>query len=180
MPDLQETRRKVKVSLIGLGTASVIALGVFFSPLVGSSESRKQEIAQLWTELKAKNQQVEPLRGMDKKVASAQVQIKDFYGTRFPSRGTEIYDELGKIETQTGARIQGIKYKPDDDANPVGLQRVVIEGDLTGDYLQLVRFLNALERDRMFFMVNSIELGSEQERKVKLQIRLETYLKAAS
>jgi len=29
-------------------------------------------------------------------------------------------------------------------------------------------------------MVNSIELGSEQERKVKLQIKLETYLKAGA
>ena len=180
MPDLQETRRKVKVGIIGMASVCVVALGVMFSPLVGSTASRKDQIARLWTELKAKNQQVEPLRGMDKKVASAQTQIKDFYGTRFPTRGSEIYEELGKVQAQTGAKIQGVKYKPDDDAGLAGLQRVVIEGELTGDYLQLVRFLNALERDRMFFMVNSIELGSEQERKVKLQIKLETYLKAGA
>lgn len=180
MPDLQETRRKVKIGIIAMGIACVVAVAVLFSPLVGSTASRKEQIARLWAELKSKNQQVEPLRGMDKKVASAQVQIKDFYNNRFPSRASEIYEELGKIQSQTGAKIQGVKYKPDDDAGPVGLQRVVIEGDLTGDYLQLVRFLNALERDQMFFMVNSITLGSEQGRNVKLQIKLETYLKAGA
>ena len=64
MPDLQETRRKVKVGIIGMASVCVVALGVMFSPLVGSTASRKDQIARLWTELKAKNQQVEPLRGM--------------------------------------------------------------------------------------------------------------------
>jgi type IV pilus assembly protein PilO len=180
MPDLQQTRHKVKTGIIGMVVLCVAAVVVLFSPLVGSTASRKEQMDRLWVELKSKNQQVEPLRGMDKKVATAQAQILDFYKNRFPARGSDIYEELGKIQAQTGAKIQGIKYKADDEPGTTGLQRVVIEGELAGDYLQLVRFLNALERDRMFFMVNSVTLGSEQGRNVKLGIKLETYLRSGS
>jgi type IV pilus assembly protein PilO len=180
MPDLQDTRRKVKIGIAGMAVISAVALAVLFSPLVGSTASRKEQMDRLWAELKSKSKQVEPLRGMDKKVAASQLQIQDFYKNRFPSRSSEIYEDLGKIQEQTGARIQGMKYKPDDEPGPTGLQRVAIEGDLTGDYLQLVRFLNALERDRMFFIVNSVTLGSEQGQNVKLGIKLETYLKAGA
>ena len=63
------------------------------------------------------------------------------------------------------------------DAETVGVRRMEIEADLSGDYLQLVRFINALERDQMFFLVDSVGLGGEQAGVVKLQLKLETYLK---
>jgi len=59
----------------------------------------------------------------------------------------------------------------------LGVRRVEIEADLAGDYLQLVRFINALERDQQFFLVDSVVLGGEQNGVVKLQLKLETYLK---
>ena len=46
-----------------------------------------------------------------------------------------------------------------------------------GDYLQLVRFINSLERDQMFFLVNSVVLGGEQGGVVKLELKMNTYLK---
>jgi type IV pilus assembly protein PilO len=54
---------------------------------------------------------------------------------------------------------------------------VEIEADLGGNYLQLVRFINAVERDRMFFLVDSVQLGGEQAGIVKLQMKVETYLR---
>jgi len=35
MPDLRETRHKVKIALAALAVVDVILIGVFFSPLVG-------------------------------------------------------------------------------------------------------------------------------------------------
>ena len=73
MPDLQQTRHKMKLALGGMAAASAIAVVVLFSPLVGSTASRREQMDHLWADLKVKNQQVEPLRGMDKKVVTAQV-----------------------------------------------------------------------------------------------------------
>jgi type IV pilus assembly protein PilO len=61
----------------------------------------------------------------------------------------------------------------------VGLRPVEIEADFSGGYLQLVRFINALERDPLFFIIDSVQLGGEQAGVVKLQLKLETYQKAS-
>jgi len=62
----------------------------------------------------------------------------------------------------------------------VGLRPLYIEADFSGGYLQLVRFVNAMERDKLFFLIDSVDLGGEQNGVVKLQMKLETYLKASA
>ena len=61
----------------------------------------------------------------------------------------------------------------------MGLRPVEIDADFSGGYLQLVRFINGLERDPLFFIVDSVQLGGEQGGVVKLQLKLETYQKAS-
>jgi hypothetical protein len=53
----------------------------------------------------------------------------------------------------------------------------MIEAELSGDYLPLMRFVNSLERNQLFFLVDSVELGSEQAGGIRVNMRLETYLK---
>jgi type IV pilus assembly protein PilO len=179
MPDLKETRGKVKIALAALGVVDVIAIAVFFSPLVGSEMSRREQLDQQWKELQQKTREVEPLRGLDKKIPIARKQIEDFYAQRLPAQDSAISANLGKLAQQTGARIGGVKYTM-KDPEPMGVRRLEIEADLAGDYLTLVRFINALERDQMFFLVTSVGLGGEQGGVVKLQLKLETYLKTGA
>jgi len=64
------------------------------------------------------------------------------------------------------------------DAPIEGLERIEIAATLSGDYLQLVRFINALERNRLFFLIQGVELGGEQNGIVGLQLRIETYMRS--
>jgi type IV pilus assembly protein PilO len=73
-------------------------------------------------------------------------------------------------------RVFGKKFT-EKDPGIDGLQRVEIAAEVSGDYLQLVRFVNALERNKLFFIVDNLELENEQSGNVKLQIKLETYLR---
>ncbi len=109
MPDLQQTRRKVKIGHYRQWWCfAFVALVVLFSPLVGSTASRKEQMAACGSELKSKNQQVEPLRGMDKKVAiRAGADSRTSITPVSLTRGSEIYEELGKIQAQTGAQDSG-------------------------------------------------------------------------
>ena len=179
MPDFRDTRKKLKIAMITMAVVDVVALGVLFSPWVGSSRSRTEELNRSWKELQVKTRQVEPLRGLDKKIVLADGQIKDFYSTRLTSQDSAISEELGKVASQSGVKISGIKYKL-QDPEPVGLRPMQIEAELSGDYLQLVRFINSLERDKLFFLINEVQLGSEQGGVVKLQMKLRTYLKAGA
>ena len=97
---------------------------------------------------------------------------------RLPAQDSAIYEELGKVAKQNGVKIGQIRSKA-KDTDPVGLRPVEIQADFSGDYLQLVRFINALERDPLFFIIDSVELGGEQAGVVRLQLKLETYQKAS-
>jgi Type II secretion system (T2SS), protein M subtype b len=176
VPDLQPTRKKLKIALALLGVVDVAAVAVFLSPLVGSELSRRQQQDHLWKELREKTRQMEPLRGMDGKIAATSRQIGEFYKERFPDRDSAISEALGRVAAQSGIKISQVRYVM-KDSEPVGLRPVEIDASLSGDYLQLVRFINSLERDQLFFIVDSVQLGSAQGGSVRLQIQLETYLK---
>ena len=178
MPDLGNSRRKLKIAIGAMLAADVLAAAVLFSPLVGSSDSRKTQIYQLKAELTKKNREVAPLRGMDKKIVLAKDQIADFHKERFAARDSELATELGKLAADNGIRIQQAHYK-EEDAETSGIVPVQIEGSFSGDYLQLVRFINTLERSKMFFTVDRVDLAGEGAGPVRLQINLHSYLRGA-
>ncbi|HKS76657.1 MAG TPA: GspMb/PilO family protein [Terriglobales bacterium] len=177
MADRREIKRRVKVAFGVLALIDVAAIALLVSPVIGSPRTRSEQMQSLWRTLQVKTREVEPLRGLDKKVVLAHSQIDDFYKDRLPSEDSAIAENLGKLASANGVKIGGVKYKI-GDPEPVGLRQVAIQADFSGDYLQLVRFLNELERSKLFFLVDSVELGGEQGGVVKLQMQLETYLKS--
>lgn len=177
MPELGETRRKLKIALGVMVAVDVLAIGILVSPLVGSTDSRRQELTQLWQQLQVKTRQAEPLRGLDKKIPLATQQIDQFYKERFPIHDSDVAEALGNLAKENGVKIQSFKYKW-EDPEPVGLRRVVIEASMQGDYQPLAKFLNGLERDKIFFIVNSV--GLAEQNGLVLQMKLETYQKVGS
>jgi Tfp pilus assembly protein PilO len=150
---------------------------VFFSPLVGSTASRRQDLNHLWSELQTKTREVKPLTRLDEKVKTANHQIADFYQKRFPEKDSQIAAELGKLAAENGVIIEQASYKVQDEAT-ARLLPVEMEASLSGNYVSLARFINALERDDMIFLIDNLSLGGEQTGPIKLQMKLETYLKA--
>lgn len=179
MADLRETRRKLKIAVIAMACVDVVAMGLFFSPLIGSAEGRKEQMQQLALEARQKTKQVEPLRGLDKKVLLASQEINEFYQERLPTRESVISDEMGKLASQSGVKILTAKYDT-KETEAVGLSPFEIEAECQGNYLQLVKFINALERDKTFFVVNSVVLGDALNGSVKLQLKLATYLRTGA
>jgi Tfp pilus assembly protein PilO len=179
MPDLRRTRKTIKIALGVLLGVDVVAAAVLFSPLVGSTASRRAELNRLWSELRVKTSQVEPLNHLDKKVLAADKQIEEFYKQRFASQESVILTQFGKLAAENGVTINDAKYKV-EDSDIDSLQPVAVDADLTGSYVQLARFINALERDDMLFLISSIQLGGEQNGPIRLQMKLETYLKVGT
>jgi hypothetical protein len=119
------------------------------------------------------------LKDLPQKVVLAGHQISDFYKKRFPSQQSQIPTQLGKLCAANGVALDREKYKVLPPAAG-GLQPVEIEADFAGNYTSLAKFINALERDEMFFIIDGVTLGGEQVGPVKLSMKLETYLKAGS
>lgn len=179
MPDFSSSRRKLKIAIGAMLAADVIAVGVLFSPLVGSADSRQLQLNLLRVELTKKTRDVEPLRNIDKKLVLAKGQILEFYKDRFAAKDSDLTNDLGKLAAQNGVRIQQAKYKQEEPETS-GIVPVTIEGSFSGDYLQLVRFINTLERSKLFFDVESVDLAGEGAGPVRLEITMHSYLRSGA
>src|SRR5271154_7420452 len=100
MPDLRNARRKLKIAIGAMLAADVIAIGVLFSPLVGSADSRGQQLTELKIELIKKTRDVAPMHGMPEKIVLAKDQINGFYKDRFAASDSQLLDELGKLASE--------------------------------------------------------------------------------
>jgi type IV pilus assembly protein PilO len=183
MPDLRQTRDKLKIAITAVVLLDVALVVLLFSPLVGSQQSRKLEESQLNNERIQKTRDVKPLQGLDKKIPLAQQQIDSFYKERLPAEDSAISGDLNRLAKESNVKLGGIKYTQKGNPNEmqpgeaVGLRRVMIEAELSGDYLPLMHFINSLERNQLFFLVDSVQLGGEQAGVIRVNMRLETYLK---
>jgi hypothetical protein len=178
MASIGEIRRKWMPAFIALAALDLACVGYLLSPAGRSRQARQREYYELRAQLTAKRQEVLPTRGMDQKLKQASQDITAFNDHRFPVQYSDVAEELGKLATDTGVHLAGVKYE-EKEAPIEGLRRLNLEITLSGDYLQEVKFINGLERDKMFFLVNGINL-SEQQGIVHLQLKLETYLRGAT
>jgi len=176
MPDLRKTSKTLKIALAVMAGVDLVAAGLYFSPLVGSADSRRQELNRLQAELTTKTRQVAPLKDLPHKVVVANQQIADFYKKRFAGKNSDIPTEIGKLTAASNVRIEQGRLKPHEESVS-GLQPIELEYDLAGNYVSLAKFINAVERDQMFFIIDSVTLGGDPQG-VKLTVKMETYLKA--
>jgi hypothetical protein len=169
-------RKRLTVVLTVMLAVDLVCAIVLLSPL---GHSRQEQIQALQTQLRIKTRQVQPLRGLDKKVLVAKQEIADFYRDRLPGDYSSIDAEMGKVADENGTSIAQVKFRPEEDLGG-GLRPITIDSLLSGDYRHIVKFINALERDKMLFIVNGINLGDAKGGIVKLQLRMQTYMKSGA
>jgi type IV pilus assembly protein PilO len=178
MASIREVRKALMPVLIALAVLDLVCIGYLLSPAGRSRKARQRDYYELRAQLTAKRQEVLPTRGMDQKLKQASLDIDGFYDHRLPAQYSDVAEELGKVAAQTGVHFAAVKYD-EKDAPIEGLRKMNIEIALSGDYLQEVKFINQLERDKMFFLIDGVALG-EQQGNVRLQIKLETYLRSGA
>ncbi len=176
MPDVRESRRRFVIVIVVLLCLDLAAAAVLMSPIGSGSRSGQQRLHQLQAQLTAKTREVVPLRGIDQKVADAKVEIDKFYKDRLPANYSSISERLGKLAAANGVKIATGTYKT-EDSEVSGLGQVTVDAAISGPYGNLVKFINAVERDQMFFLIDGVDLGQQQAGAVLLKLRLETYLK---
>ena len=176
MPDLRDTRRHLTIAALALVVVDIIAIVLLLTPYAGRENLRQEELRQLWAGLKKRESA--PWRGLDKKIPQAKQDIASFYQQRFPTGYSAISTDLDRIASEAGVKISSEKYAQKDSGDP-NLTGIEIDADVSGEYLQLVRFINTVERNKLFFIVENLELAGEQSGSVKLRMKLETFLRGA-
>jgi hypothetical protein len=162
-----------------------------------ANSQNAEALAQQQIELKSAQIAARPLEGLDVKLGAANAEADKFYAERLPMSYSVLAGELGALKTKSNVRLSRVNYTQPAAANTVNgkkaadgpggtvvpstgknqLTEVLMDASLTGDYRSLVKFINGLERDKVFFLINGITLTGQQTGQVSLRIRIATFLR---
>jgi Tfp pilus assembly protein PilO len=142
-----------------------------------TSTSTIDAMANKQVELKALELQTAPLRGLDARVDKTREQIKNFYDTRIPANYSQILTQIGDLEVKSGVRLMRVQYvqRPPGDR----LTEIVMDAGVSGEYPQIMHFINSLERDKTFFVIRGMGLTGQQGGLVNLRLQVSTWLRPA-
>lgn len=116
-----------------------------------------------------------PLRGVDEKLQASQEAANAFYTDRLPYAYSDVAAGIGGMAKGANVRWSRASYVQAAPAN--GVTELRIDGSVSGDYASVAHFINALERSKSFFLVESLALSGAQGGLVNLQLRLGTYIR---
>jgi Tfp pilus assembly protein PilO len=165
--------------------AGVVALALILSGLAvrfaldwsATHGSATDTIAVDQVQLKALDLQTAPLRGLDQRVDQSREQMQKFYTRRIPANYSLIASRIGDLEVKSGARLSRVLYA--QGAQSGDLTEISMDAGISGEYPQIMRFVNGLERDETFFVIRAMNLTGQQGGQVNLRLRVSTWLRAA-
>jgi type IV pilus assembly protein PilO len=162
----------------GILLALVIGLSVRLGLDWAATNGRSTDaLAEKQMELKSKEIQTAPLRGLDKRVEAARLAREDFFDKRIPPNYSTISERVGELSVKTGVRMSRLQYTQ----NPPGadLTEISLDAGISGSYPQIMHFINSLERDQTFFVIRTMALTGQQGGLVNLRLRVSTWLRPA-
>ena len=156
----------------------VIVLATRFALDWAATSARSTDaLAGKQLELKAMDLQTAPLRGLDKRVGLTRDQIQAFYAKRIPANYSSIATQIGNLEVKSGVRLSRVQYTQGLPGNE--LTEISMDAGISGEYPQIMRFVNSLERDKNFFVIRAMLLAGQQGGLVNLHLRVSTWLRPA-
>jgi type IV pilus assembly protein PilO len=175
------TKLNLHLLALGLVLAVDIVIGVRFAlawrdiRADQSSAFVQQQIH--YGELRA---QMRHLNDLPKKVDVAGEDAQTFYDARIAPNYSTMVAELDGTAEKTNVRLARDAWGQ-EPAIP-GLTEVRIDAGLSGQYTDMMHFINGLERDndRVFFIIDGLTFTGEQGGVVNLRLRLRTYLRSSA
>lgn len=179
MANLRVARRNLYAIFAILIVVDIACVFVLFSPAGANSLAKQDEFNTLRQQVQAKAKNVVPPEQAQKRVDEARQQIDDFTKSRIPTQISDLSLDLGKLAGEAGIHLANVQYGAIDSDVP-GLSRYRITASVSGDYLATVKFINALERAKHFYVINSVNLGEQQPGNLHVGLVLDTYVKEAA
>jgi type IV pilus assembly protein PilO len=165
------------------GVAALVVLDLYLLAHLafvwqGLNARNAAAIDQQRVEVRSAQLAARPLRGLDRKLIASTEEANRFYLQRLPYASSQVAAELGALTHREGVHWTRAQYAYDPVlSNDYALTEMHVDASISGDYRPIVQFINAVERDRLFFVITGINLTGQQNGQVNLRIRLTTYLR---
>lgn len=138
---------------------------------------RPEQLDLKQSELKAAQLQARPLRNLPQRVADSTKGAEHFYDGRVPGADSAILAELGVLEQKSNVRLSRVQTAFAPALHDV--TEVRMDASVSGDYTAVMKFINSVERDKMFFVIDGLTLTGQQGGLVNLRLKVTTYLRGS-
>jgi Tfp pilus assembly protein PilO len=162
------------VALLALTVLLAVRLGLDWAAMDTNS---KEVLAGKQIQLQALKIQTAPLRGLDQRVANTRHELDDFYQKRIPPNYSSIDARIVELQVASGVRLTRVQYTQGKPG--ASLTEITMDASISGDYPSIMRFVNSVERDQMFFIIRAMALTGQQGGLVNLRLRVSTWLRPA-
>jgi type IV pilus assembly protein PilO len=160
--------------LLALAIGLAVRLGLDWAAI---DRRAGEVVAGKQVELRALEHETAPLRGLDKKVAVTRAEMNNFFAKRIPPNYSSIVSEFNGLAVKDGVRLSRAQFS--QGAPGLDLTEISIDSGISGEYPQIMHFINGLERDQMFFVIRAMSLTGQQGGLVNLRLRVSTWLRPA-
>lgn len=137
-------------------------------------------LSQLTRDAAIREAEVARLRRVREKLPQVRPALTSFIAERFPLERagySGLAGDLNEAARTAGVRLGNVTYKVETRQPRADLLAVEVSADLQGGYQNLLRFLEALEEAKGFYLINELAVVSSQRGGLRLQMRLVTYFR---
>src|SRR4051812_25498514 len=154
-------RSRFMVAAVLLMVVDAAALAFLFTPWGRPPEQREAEYNRLRVEWQQKRRETQPLIGMPQKLERANKDADVILKGRVADQSSQVSNEIGKLAAADHVKLEHAQYETKDTTLP-GIEQIVVRASLSADYLQLVKFINAIERSKMLMVLDSVKLNENK------------------
>lgn len=177
--NLASWRRGFKRLGIALAANAVLFVGVTHR-LANKQERLAGELERLSAELETRRAELEQVSAAAGRAETNAEIVERFWQDTVQSRApglTDAWDEIDRLASETNVVRGRTGY--DRELLDVGLEQIQASMPVEGNYFDLVRFINRLERSERFFLVQGVRLSKRdaEEDTIHLDCQLSFYLK---
>jgi Tfp pilus assembly protein PilO len=168
---------------VQIGLAVLLALDAGLErwrmSVTASEQQLQLRAVRLRAEVAALRSNLNRARDVQRKIPQIALECDSFYDEQMlgPSQGyAALVADLDGIAQKAGLVTSGVRFDQ-KSASAHGVMRVDASAVIEGNYDELIRFINGLERSKNFYVLDNLELASSTGGQVKLNIRLHTYFR---
>ncbi|MBI2956181.1 MAG: hypothetical protein HYY26_02590 [Acidobacteria bacterium] len=171
---------------IYLGLAALLAVDAavywgWVSRPVGETQPDPAALAALEEEVAGLGAEVARLRRVVEQAPRMGPQLEGFVRERLwveQAGFSGAAAELEETAREAGVRVGRATYETLEEKEQPDVRRVEIATSIEGNYPNLLRYLEALERSPHFYLISELRVSSSEERQVRLEMKLATYFRS--
>lgn len=186
MRDNFKLQKQIIAAVLGILIVADVALAVYMYKQSASPHAPQQVLAQQNRELELQRADIKRARNIRERIPAIQKGFDQFEASLLPSsKGySSLTSEFGSIAAKAGVKVDDVNFHQ-KEVPTRGLSEVEIDATVSGEYANVVRFLNGLQRSQNVYAVESLALAQSDAAQnptgvIHVNLHMKTYFRAAA